>query len=430
MLILIFTFVLEGFFIFLFNQFFNFKEGDLQILSTLLITFNSIVYLFAIRKYARNNIEYLILLFAYFIRMILLYFDFYGRELFVLPNSGLDSEMYHRNGINVSQGLDEGRGGYYSILVGYIYYFFGEQRILAQYLNVLLGVFTIIFIKKILETLNINKSIVLLLILTISFLPNLVVMNAILLRESLIIFLITTSLYYFIKWWESDSLIYLFFLTLLPLLASLFHSGSIAIVMGYILIIIFYNKKRNIYDINYRTVLYGFVFIALFYLINNLYSEILFSKFSRVSSISDISATAEVYTTGGSAYLQNVKADNIFMILLLTPIRMLYFIASPLPWDWRGVQDVFAFAFSGLFYIVTLIYAIKALKIKDRQYKSLLIGLLIMSFVTMMFFSWGVSNSGTALRHREKFISIYVILLGVSWMILRNQSLKNSVKRN
>ena len=33
------------------------------------------------------------------------------------------------------------------------------------------------------------------------------------------------------------------------------------------------------------------------------------------------------------------------------PLRALYFLASPMPWDWRGLTDLFTFMVDSLFYI-------------------------------------------------------------------------------
>src|SRR5699024_4234411 len=97
-----------------------------------------------------------------------------------------------------------------------------------------------------------------------------------------------------------------------------------------------------------------------------------------------------------------------------------------LPWDWRSFSDIFAFMFSRLFYIITIFFGIRSLNIKNTDYKNLNIALLIMAVVNMIFFSWGVSNSGTALRHREKYIAIYMLLLAIS----KNRKKKKKTNKN
>src|SRR5699024_11199767 len=78
---------------------------------------------------------------------------------------------------------------------------------------------------------------------------------------------------------------------------------------------------------------------------------------------------------------------NPIIMILLTPIRMFYFIASPLPWDWRSFSDIFAFMFSSLFYIITIFFGIRSLNIKNTDYKNLNIILLIILLISMIFFS-------------------------------------------
>src|SRR5699024_9951499 len=310
----------------------------------------------------------------------------------------------------------------------------------------------------------------------VSFLPNFAVMNVILLRESIIIFLVTLSLYFFLKWWKKGSFIKLMIALILPIIASLFHSGSIAIVLGYIIIITFYDRRSRRFIFNYQTVISGILGIGLLFILNTLFSDLLFSKFNSIDSAADLNKTAQAYTDGGSAYLQNIESNNPIIMILLTPIRMFYFIASPLPWDWRSFSDIFAFMFSSLFYIITIFFVIsflniiniyyiilfinirfffffaylfllycrsfsvifafmfsslfyiitiffgiRSLNIKNTDYKNLNIALLIMAVVTMIFFSWGVSNSGTALRHREKFLAVYMLLLAISYIRLKNK---------
>ena len=421
MISIIILLIIEGFAFFFINQIFDLTLVDYQVASSLLLVINTIVFVSLLGKHSRNKTEYIILIFAYFIRIILLYWDMYGSDIFSLPNSGVDSEGFHRNALNVAEGLSSGQGGNYSIFLGGIYYLFGEQRIIGQYVNVLFGMFTILLLKKIFEKIIKNNKIFLTLLLIVSFLPNFAVMNVILLRESIIIFLVTLSLYFFLKWWKKGSFIKLMIALILPIIASLFHSGSIAIVLGYIIIITFYDRRSRRFIFNYQTVISGILGIGLLFILNTLFSDLLFSKFNSIDSAADLNKTAQAYTDGGSAYLQNIESNNPIIMILLTPIRMFYFIASPLPWDWRSFSDIFAFMFSSLFYIITIFFGIRSLNIKNTDYKNLNIALLIMAVVTMIFFSWGVSNSGTALRHREKFLAIYMLLLAISYIRLKNK---------
>src|SRR5699024_7976233 len=187
---------------------------------------------------------------------------------------------------------------------------------------------------------------------------------------------------------------------LLPIIASIFHSGSIAVLLSYIIIMTFYDRKKHRFKFNLKTLLYGLYGIIFFYILNTLFSDLLFVKINSINSATELNKTVKSYTDGDSAYLETLETSNPIIRILLISIRMFYFIASPLPWDWRCFSDIFAFIFSSSFYLLTMFYGFKALNVKENKYKNLNIALIIMALVTMFFFSWGVANTGTALRHR------------------------------
>ena len=201
---------------------------------------------------------------------------------------------------------------------------------------------------------------------------------------------------------------------ILPIIAAFFHSGAIAPSIAYGLIYILYKPNKQRFNLGFRTILVGVIFVASFIVLNSLMGDMIFGKFEGVESMSDI-ASKTANPKGESAYLSGVTVDSIPEMVIYTPIRMFYFIASPLPWDWRGFNDIFAFVFSGLFFMLSFIYAfIVITKSKHGRNKNLLIALLIVTLLATVIFSWGVSNAGTALRHREKFIGIFLIMLSIA----------------
>ena len=144
--------------------------------------------------------------------------------------------------------------------------------------------------------------------------------------------------------------------------------------------------------------------------------DALFGKFARVESAEDIVGTAEYYDNGGAAYNAGFAINNTALNLIVnTPIRMLYFVVSPMPWDWRGLQDIIAFFFSstvfGYAYYSSIVNLKKKLGTKEKR--TLILSFLIFALCSAAVFAWGVSNSGSALRHREKFLFIYIVLIGL-----------------
>lgn len=425
---LIFLFALEGLVFFILRQVFGEINNNLYLVSTIIIIINSIIFLFVIIKYSKSKGEYLILFISYFLRILILYWDIFGRDIFILPNSGADTEMYNSFAINYANGNDAERGGIYSVIVGTIYKMFGEQRILAQYLNLLLSIYTIIIIKRTMESLNIIKKIRFYMLLIIAFLPNYMIISSLLLRESIVIFIIAFSLYFFVKWWKSGNLLMFIIAASLPIFTSMFHSGTIAQTFAYSLCFIFYKPSSKKYSINIQTIVAGFGIVIAFLLLNTYFDEAIFGKFQNIENVSDVARHTSSYSTGGSTYLSGQQVESISEMILLSPIRMFYFIASPLPWDWRGFNDIFAFLFSALLFIITYFITFRALKIKSNPQKAIIIGFLIIALTSSLMFGWGVSNAGTALRHREKFLGVYVVMLALSLNTIKFKKSKHNVQ--
>ena len=171
------------------------------------------------------------------------------------------------------------------------------------------------------------------------------------------------------------------------------------------------------------------VFLTTF---NDVFLEKLYGEITADS----ILYAADVREYGGSAYVIGVSGLPGWLdIVVNTPIRVFYFICSPLPWNWNGISSLIAFFGSAIFYIYTVVKACRAIKtagrIKSRipmwNYLFILIVLLI---VACIMFGWGVSNAGSVLRHREKFCYICVVMYAVASEILRRCRLYKNEKAN
>jgi ABC-type transport system involved in multi-copper enzyme maturation permease subunit len=87
---------------------------------------------------------------------------------------------------------------------------------------------------------------------------------------------------------------------------------------------------------------------------------------------------------------------------------MLFFMFSPVPWNWRSVTDAIAFLFSSLFY--GYVFFTAAPYVFTRKQRPTISGLFLIALLVLMMFGWGVSNSGTALRHRDKMVIHYLLM--------------------
>ena len=124
-------------------------------------------------------------------------------------------------------------------------------------------------------------------------------MSSILLRESIIIFLYVLSFYCFSKWFLENNIILLVLAYAGGLLVSVFHSGSIILVVAYTIILILFDRKRGQFSISYQSVLIALLFAFVFMYIFQNYYDLFFSKFSNIDDVDDV---IDIYVMGESGY--------------------------------------------------------------------------------------------------------------------------------
>lgn len=357
----------------------------------------------------------LIFMGAFLARLMFLFWDIYAQHIFILPNSGADTEFYYAWAVRVSENIsylnEKIRGGVYSKILGIVFYFTGPMRLLGQYLNVLLGLWVVITIFKILQILEINDRTVKIILFIAAFFPNSLIMSAIMLREIAPAFLVIWSFYFFIKWYKWSYKKHIILSLFLLGLASVFHSGVIGIFIGYSFMFLFYRNDIKSYRFTVRTVVNFLILTVVVYLATVQFSDSLLGKFSKAEDMSDIYNTANI-SRGESAYLTSLTISNPVQFAIFGPVRAFFFLTAPLPMNWRGFIDVFSFLFDSLFYLWVIYYFLRNRKLFSL-YKPLLTGIIIMMLSVSLIFGIGVNNAGTAIRHRQKVLPIVVVMSAI-----------------
>ncbi len=352
---------------------------------------------------------------AFYIRLMLMFWDIYRNSVFKLPNSGSDSEVFYYYSLKVMDNLSlvwgDIFGGMYSKMNGVIFSFIGPQRMVGQYINVLLGLSIIIIIYKILVLLEISPHISRMVILVSAFFPNSLILSAIFLREIIITFFVVCSLYFFILWFKKGKTVNIITSFLLIGLASTFHSGVIGVLVGYSFVLLFYKQERDAYKFTLNTII---VFVLIAILTSIIYTQfrgIFLEKFLTVEDINDIYSTANT-RLGGSAYLKGVEINNPLQLIIYGPIKTFYFLTAPLPWDWRWIMDVITFFTDSILYLVVIIITIANFN-RIKEHRTLIISLLLILACVSLIFGIGVGNAGTAVRHRHKILPIFLIIFAI-----------------
>ena len=344
----------------------------------------------------------IIILIGYFIRLFLIIWDVYFASVFPLPHSGADTERFFGQAVEMYTGNLEQGGMLYSSFLNSVFQLFGIQRIVAQYYNVLFGVSSVLIALKILGKYKVDEFTKKVFITIGMLIPDYAVLNSILLRESIIVFLLTGSLFFFVTWVQDNRFIGFIFSIVLSLIAAAFHSGLIAVAIGYATCPVLFDRRKDRFRFSKTTVFLVICCVFVCFVIINQSGDLFTMKFSDVDAIEDITEFVSV-ARGGSAYSALITTGNTVVdIIISTPLRVFYFTMSPLPWDWRGLNDIIAFVFSSVFYGYCYYLAFKTLRSPLCKNWELITSLLFIISLSTFVFAWGVGNAGTALRHRDK----------------------------
>lgn len=354
----------------------------------------------------------MIFLGAYLARVCFLFWDLYARHIFVFPNSGADSEMFYRASLAVAENiaiLNEVRG-FYPKVMGLFFHLVGPQRLLAQYINVLLGLSVVFLFFRMLRLLRIRPRVTGKVLLISAFFPSSLIMSSIFLREMLPTFFIAASFYFFLKWFRFGRSVNFTFCIVSLGAASMFHSGAAGIFIGYAFVFLFYKREENTYRFSAKTIPV-FLFIFAIWLFAFQHKGIFLAKFQNVEDIETVIETASS-SRGGSVYLSSLTVNTPLQLVAYSPIRAFYFLTSPLPFNWRGVMDIITFIIDSSLYLLTLFYLVKH-KPRSRRQRNTIIAICMAVFFVSIIFGIGVENAGTAMRHRQKLISLFLVLLAV-----------------
>lgn len=117
----------------------------------------------------------------------------------------------------------------------------------------------------------------------------------------------------------------------------------------------------------------------------------------------------------GSRYPDWIIPENGFDLIWCLPLKTLYLLFSPLPWDVRTPSHLIG-VFDGLLYLILIAAVVRGSREISRNPSALTITLVIVPFLVA--YGFGTSNFGTAIRHRTKVLAIFIALSSVVFMRL------------
>lgn len=362
---------------------------------------------------------------------LLMYQSTYGN----LPMSGGDSGVFHENALNIirySGGsilkilnppfFMENRGDYFERMVALIYYFCGARTQYIYYVSYIASEMVFYYINKIARLISGDLYIAAKASLLFYIWPLEMIYSMDYLREMTMQCVFAISLYCFLLYLVENKTIQIVPAFVLAYLCVGIHSGMVGVLAAYAFVISFYNRVAEKMEFSAVKIIFVLSVVVVF-MGSPLWNEVM-GRFSQIDSASDIIQKTGI-TTGNTDYIS--APSSSLGIVAQTPIRLFYFMVSPLIWQVRSFGTMIAMVLDGIprLYLVYSVYK----NWKDREAMSnrnraIFIGLVIIVLCSHLIFSWGTNNYGTAMRHRLKVFPAEIILMGIfkSWIGMEEEN--------
>jgi len=357
-------------------------------------------------------------------------------SIFVLPDSVGDASEFEKiawewskDGFFTALSHYTGPNSkFISWIIALFYSILGRSILLAQSLSLFFGMASIflgwLLTKKLWDSYSANKAGWL-----FALYPTLALYSTLILREVYITFFFLLALHGIVNWTKNGDLKSIF-LTAFGFIGATFFHGAMFLGLIVFFIIIGLNSFTILFRsllrmrINLRSLII-FASILIFGIII-MVNKISIPKLGNLNESFDISIRLDMLSntmTGDASYPIWLKINSPIEFIYKGPIRMIYFIASPFPWDITKPKHILG-AFEGFFFtlMVYLIWCNRKAIWENKAMRIIIIILIVYIFI----FAIGVGNFGTTTRHRSKFIMVLISIAApyiTNFRIGKNKSL-------
>lgn len=396
------------------------------IMTNLLFVFMTAFLMYRLWAEASDSkAEVLILMCGLGVRILVCLLDIYGSGFMTVPFSGDDSRHFFDTSVAYYHGDMSRLYTNYPYIILAIYKIAGLNRFAAQYVNILCWCFCGLLMQKSCGVLKVEKNLRLVAVGLLSVLPFHICISSILMRDMIVTLSIMLTTYLILRWMKSGNYINLFLGMIATAPVMLVHNCVLAMIAVMGLMAAFYSPKKCKFCIEKKCIIIcgiAVLCVLLIVLIPPLGEKIFTQIPIFDGGIIDIINERLAYfyeNSGGSTYLLNQYVSGYGDLIIGTFQRIGYFLFSPVPWMWRGLGDVVVFLISSCVYLTALVICGISFFFKKKDAFRFLFASVI--FFVCAIFAWGVSNGGTAMRHREKLLGVAILLAVYSVQLIINK---------
>lgn len=304
----------------------------------------------------------------------------------------------------------------YSLMASRLYAWVMPSRLLLESLNVFGGSLTVAVCQQTVTRLW-GKQSGRISAFVVAFNPTCILYSAITMREVAVSLPLSCALYFIVRWGARLELRFLIAALGFSGLGLAFHTALGGAVAALMLLA----GTTALGELHRREVGVGLRHLSLCLLALVAGGVAVAAGFglSKVGAVQDlsidtVSAWRDTAIRGGATYLQGLQVNSWLDLVWQLPIRAIYFLFTPFPWMVRGGADLIAFA-DAVFWVFLGWMVLRQLNrwIADRRARAVFV---VLCFLVCTF-GVGVSNFGTALRHRSKLLPAIVLLIP-QWSLL------------
>ena len=359
-----------------------------------------------------------IFLIAFFVRVIFIFYNSYVGDLF---DSTADARTYENYAwvwaqdgfLNILLSYDGPSAHFITWPVALLYSIFGRSLIMAESLSLLFGILAV-FLGWYISRKIWGEKIAMKVGWLAALYPPLVLYSCLVMRETYIYFFMLLAFFGTYNWSKHGGKKHFFIAILSFYVATHFHGGMFVGLIVFLGFVAFRTFKNSFYSFKRGKIHLNSFFIIILLMLSASYffsSKVHVPKLGTIDDILDFSRVTYMtsHTTRGDAsYPEWLEVKSVTELIYKGPLRSIYFLISPLPWDIKKTIHVLGF-FDGLMYtfILFLIFINRKKIMKDPGLRNISIILIFFIFV----FAIGVGNFGTGIRHRAKFFIAFLLLV-------------------
>jgi len=302
---------------------------------------------------------------------------------------------------------------FYGKLLSLIYLIIERDIFFLQLLNIIAFLISIVISIKI-KNKFFGESSIIYPFYFVALYPLLIQYTSLTLRESFFTMFLLLGILFIIKWYEKRNLLNFIFINIFFFINSLFYiAGILPLIIVWLYFLISFTKLffKNITNINIKLFYLSIIIISILslYLFYNEYSNfdiIYFDSLNNIINFEKWQFILSITLQGDARYPHWLIPNNYLELPFKLFVRFIYFLYSPFIWDISKISHVVGL-FDGIFYSLFTYFIIKNYKNIIRN--KLILFIFLLFILELFIFAFGTGNFGTGIRHRSKFLLLFII---------------------